>query len=81
MDVGDTIVVCDAGGETVGLITFTIVQLQPSFCLKEAAPGNGALCGARIPSSKTRVVRWVVRRHHGLCNAEVRNNCEKTICR
>lgn len=44
--VGDTIVICDAGGGTVDLITFTILQLEPTLRLKEAAPGNGALCGS-----------------------------------
>ena len=44
--VGDTIVICDAGGGTVDLITFTILQLEPSLRLEEAAPGNGAMCGS-----------------------------------
>ncbi|KAJ6135740.1 hypothetical protein N7512_000900 [Penicillium capsulatum] len=43
---GDTIVICDAGGRTVDLITFTILQLQPFICLEETAPGNGSLCGS-----------------------------------
>ncbi|KAK4910856.1 hypothetical protein LTR66_017403, partial [Elasticomyces elasticus] len=45
MSVGDTIIVCDAGGGTVDLITFTIIEFHPSLRLKEEAPGNGALCG------------------------------------
>lgn len=43
---GDTIVICDAGGGTVDLITFTILQLEPTLRLEEAAPGNGGLCGS-----------------------------------
>ncbi|OOF96507.1 hypothetical protein ASPCADRAFT_145022 [Aspergillus carbonarius ITEM 5010] len=45
LKVGDTIVVCDAGGGTVDLITFSILQLVPNLRLKEEVPGNGALCG------------------------------------
>jgi hypothetical protein len=33
------------GGGTVDLITFSIVDLEPNLCLKEA-PGDGALCGS-----------------------------------
>ncbi|PYH94592.1 actin-like ATPase domain-containing protein [Aspergillus ellipticus CBS 707.79] len=45
LEVDDTIVICDAGGGTVDLITFTIVQLVPNLRLKEEAPGDGKLCG------------------------------------
>ncbi|OBT43288.1 hypothetical protein VE00_06923 [Pseudogymnoascus sp. WSF 3629] len=43
---GDTFVICDAGGGTVDLISYTIVKLQPVLEVKEAAPGTGALCGS-----------------------------------
>ncbi|OCL09088.1 hypothetical protein AOQ84DRAFT_339451 [Glonium stellatum] len=43
---GDTFVVCDAGGGTVDLISYTIVNLEPVLEVKEAAPGTGALCGS-----------------------------------
>ena len=43
---GDTVVLCDAGGGTVDLITFSIVGLGPPIRLKEEAPGDGALCGS-----------------------------------
>ncbi|EHA22088.1 hypothetical protein ASPNIDRAFT_139705, partial [Aspergillus niger ATCC 1015] len=46
LEVGDTIVLCDAGGGTVDLITFTIIQLSPNMRLKERAPGTGSLCGS-----------------------------------
>lgn len=42
----DTIVICDAGGGTVDLITFTITQLSPKLSLRESAPGTGKLCGS-----------------------------------
>lgn len=46
MNVNDTIIVCDAGGGTVDLITFTIIAFKPALRLKEAAPGIGGLCGS-----------------------------------
>ncbi|XRM48602.1 hypothetical protein ABZX51_011515 [Aspergillus tubingensis] len=46
LEVGDTIVLCDAGGGTVDLITFTIMELSPNMRLKEEAPGTGSLCGS-----------------------------------
>lgn len=46
LEVGDTIVLCDAGGGTVDLITYSIVELKPNLVLKEEAPGNGGLCGS-----------------------------------
>ena len=42
---GDCFTVCDAGGGTVDLITYTIASLKP-LVLKEVAVGTGALCGA-----------------------------------
>lgn len=38
---GDTFVVCDAGGGTVDLISYTAVKIEPSLEAKEAAPGTG----------------------------------------
>ena len=46
LKVDDTVVLCDAGGGTVDLITFTIVELSPNLRLREAAPGTGSLCGS-----------------------------------
>lgn len=43
---GDTFVVCDAGGGTVDLISYTVVKLDPVIEVREAAPGTGALCGS-----------------------------------
>ena len=37
---------CDAGGGTVDLISYTVVKLEPVLEVKEAAPGTGALCGS-----------------------------------
>ncbi|KAH8807944.1 hypothetical protein F5884DRAFT_857504 [Xylogone sp. PMI_703] len=43
---GDTFVVCDAGGGTVDLISYTVISLEPILEVKEAAPGTGGLCGS-----------------------------------
>ncbi|KOS22602.1 Heat shock 70 kDa protein 12A [Escovopsis weberi] len=46
LKVGDTMVVVDAGGGTVDLISYTVTALKPILEVKEAAPGSGALCGS-----------------------------------
>ncbi|KAF5021424.1 hypothetical protein F66182_6518 [Fusarium sp. NRRL 66182] len=46
LNVGDNIVVVDAGGGTVDLISYTITGLDPILEVEEAAPGSGALCGS-----------------------------------
>lgn len=46
LKVGDTVVVVDAGGGTVDLISYTISSLKPILEVVEAAPGSGALCGS-----------------------------------
>ncbi|KAL8736565.1 MAG: hypothetical protein Q9181_002356 [Wetmoreana brouardii] len=44
--VGDTFVLCDAGGGTVDLISYKVSALKPVLRIEEAAPGNGSLCGS-----------------------------------
>jgi molecular chaperone DnaK (HSP70) len=44
--IGDSFVLCDAGGGTVDLISYTITQLYPILKVKEAASGTGGLCGS-----------------------------------
>ncbi|KZL82583.1 hsp70-like protein, partial [Colletotrichum incanum] len=46
LKVDDTVVVVDAGGGTVDLISYTITSLKPILEVQEAAPGSGALCGS-----------------------------------
>ncbi|KAF3162215.1 hypothetical protein TWF225_009592 [Orbilia oligospora] len=46
LNVGDTFVLCDAGGGTVDLISYKVGQLQPSLGLSEVAVGSGAKCGS-----------------------------------
>lgn len=44
--IGDTFVVCDAGGGTVDLISYRITKLKPLLRVKEVVPGNGLVCGS-----------------------------------
>lgn len=46
LQAGDTVLLIDAGGGTVDLITFTIEQLSPILRLRESAAGTGAYCGS-----------------------------------
>ncbi|KAJ8063117.1 hypothetical protein OCU04_008359 [Sclerotinia nivalis] len=46
LDKNDTFVLCDAGGGTVDLVSYTISKLQPVPRLREAARGEGGLCGS-----------------------------------
>ncbi len=46
LQIDDTFVLCDAGGGTCDLITYTLSALKPVMKLTEAIPGSGSLCGA-----------------------------------
>lgn len=46
IQVGDTFVLCDAGGGTVDLVSYKVSALKPFLQIAEAAPGSGASCGA-----------------------------------
>ena len=46
IEVGDTFVLCDAGGGTVDLISYTVSELKPILKVTEAATGSGRLCGS-----------------------------------
>lgn len=46
IEVGDTFVLCDAGGGTVDLISYTVTALKPKLEITEATPGSGSLCGS-----------------------------------
>ncbi len=43
---GDKFVLCDAGGGTVDLISYTVEELKPLVKISEAAAGSGAACGS-----------------------------------
>ena len=46
LKVDDTFVLCDAGGGTVDLISYTVTELRPMLKIDEAASGTGGLCGS-----------------------------------
>lgn len=46
LKVGESFILCDAGGGTVDLISYTITSLNPILKVREAAPGSGGLCGS-----------------------------------
>ena len=52
LKVGNTFVLCDAGGGTVDLVTYTLSALKPILKLSEATPGTGSLCGASFLNRK-----------------------------
>ncbi|KAK4079303.1 hypothetical protein Trihar35433_408 [Trichoderma harzianum] len=43
--IGDHFIVCDAGGGTVDVITYTVIQTDP-IRVEESVKGDGKLCGA-----------------------------------
>jgi len=46
LSIGESFVLCDAGGGTVDLISYTVTDLYPILKVKEAASGTGDLCGS-----------------------------------
>lgn len=46
LKVGDKFVLCDAGGGTVDLISYSIEQLTPHVMVKETVKGDGDSCGS-----------------------------------
>ena len=46
INIGDTIMLVDAGGGTVDVITYQVRQLQPMLQISEVTCGSGALCGS-----------------------------------
>ena len=46
LKVGDTFVLCDAGGGTVDLISYTVTALKPILQVEEATVGTGRICGS-----------------------------------
>ncbi|KAK3939287.1 chaperone protein DnaK [Diplogelasinospora grovesii] len=54
LKVGDSFVICDAGGGTVDLISYTITKLKPILEVTEATPGTGSLCGSTFLNMRFR---------------------------
>jgi hypothetical protein len=58
--------VCDAGGGTVDLISYTVVKLEPVVEVKEAAPGTGGLCGSTYINGRFKeYLEFRLRHEHG----------------
>ncbi|QPC75339.1 hypothetical protein HYE68_006091 [Fusarium pseudograminearum] len=65
IETGDTVVVCDAGGGTVDLISYVFESTDP-FVVKECVKGDGDLCGGvfldegfmKLVKEKTPIVSW-----------------------
>ncbi|KAL6788341.1 actin-like ATPase domain-containing protein [Trichoderma sp. SZMC 28012] len=52
---GDHFVVCDAGGGTVDIITYTVTSKDP-MKVKESVKGDGKLCGATFVDERFRLL-------------------------
>ncbi|KAK3315466.1 hypothetical protein B0H66DRAFT_606349 [Apodospora peruviana] len=57
LKIGESFVICDAGGGTVDLISYTILKLKPFLEVQEAAAGTGALCGSTFLNM--RFAKWL----------------------
>ncbi|KAK0639135.1 hypothetical protein B0T16DRAFT_422484 [Cercophora newfieldiana] len=55
LQVNDSFVVCDAGGDTVDLISYTITNLKPLLEVQEATAGTGAFCGSSFLDDPYRI--------------------------
>lgn len=51
---GDTLILCDCGGGTCDLISYTVEVLKSILKVKEAAPGSGSLCGSSFLNRRFR---------------------------
>jgi len=60
MDPGDIFVLCDAGGGTVDLISYRVMETTPSIQLSEATLGSGDRCGATFIDRK--FMEWLERK-------------------
>jgi hypothetical protein len=56
LQVGDAITICDAGGGTVDLVSYEIMNLQP-LELKELAPPSGGIAGSMMINK--RFEQWI----------------------
>ncbi len=48
LEIGDIVVICDAGGGTLNLISYLAEQIRPMLQISEAAPGAGHACGSNF---------------------------------
>lgn len=85
LSVGDSFVICDAGGGTVDLISYTITSLRPILEVQEATPGTGELCGSTFLNMRFgKFLRQKIGKEEGFDDevmAEAMEKFEKTIKR
>lgn len=85
LKIGDSFVICDAGGGTVDLISYTITNLRPILEVQEATPGTGALCGSTYLNMRfAKFLRAKLGREDGFDDevmAEAMDRFEKTVKR
>ncbi|UKZ77423.1 hypothetical protein TrVFT333_005144 [Trichoderma virens FT-333] len=90
MRTGDHFVVCDAGGGTVDVITYTVISQSP-MKVKESVRGDGKLCGAtfvderfrQLLASKIPLASWKKLGEDGiarLINNEWENGIKPQFC-
>lgn len=84
LSVGDTFVICDAGGGTVDLISYTVTKLDPIIEVKEAAPGSGGHCGSTFINGRFKDYLQFRLRHEPGWDEEVlqeaMNDFELRVC-
>lgn len=85
LSVGDSFVICDAGGGTVDLISYTITSLRPILEVQEATPGTGELCGSTFLNMRfAKFLKQKIGKEDGFDDevmAEAMEKFEKTIKR
>lgn len=59
LEVGDALVICDAGGGTVDLTAYEVMNLKP-FQLKELAPARGKSNQKTVSSFRNHHVPYVL---------------------
>ncbi|KAI5842032.1 hypothetical protein BZA05DRAFT_464152 [Tricharina praecox] len=83
--VGDRIVVCDAGGGTVDLVSYSITSLHPVLRVSECCIGDGDFCGStQIDRNFEQLLAYRMGAHYTRLRPEVRNrivrNFEEVKC-
>lgn len=58
--IGDNILVCDCGGGTVDLISYTIIGISPQMRFRELTVGSGGRCGSTYIDRQ--FLKWMARK-------------------
>ncbi|KAL9020036.1 MAG: hypothetical protein Q9185_002725 [Variospora sp. 1 TL-2023] len=75
--IGDTFVLCDAGGGTVDLISYQIQALNPILRVIEVARGDGGLCGSTFLNRSFRAFLRGKLRGHPAWHDDMLDEAEK----